>query len=180
MLSSLFKLLMGIVPVTVLLAVLGGSFWLVHSDSFSFELETPVVPQAILIEANSTGAEQQLVSLSNQKPLSIDPASVATGEAANDEEKVWQEISDTIAGLNELVGEEMFVGLTRGQKGQMEVRLNRDLWSRVRYQTRADLKTDISNLWHLYVTEFGYVDSSSVYFLDDSNGDVIDIFSKAR
>ena len=62
----------------------------------------------------------------------------------------------------------------------MEVLLDNSFWKRVRYQTRVDLKTDISNLWHLYVTEYGYAGSSVVYFIDESDNSVIDIFSRAN
>gem|GEM_PF-5786328 len=93
---------------------------------------------------------------------------------------MWKEINDAIYGLNDVVGDDLFLDVKRKQKGQMEIRLDDGLWKRVRYQTRVDLKTDISNLWHLYVVEYGYAGSSVVYFVDDGDDRVIDIFSKAN
>ncbi len=154
---------------SLLFVVLIAVFKLVQSEPLSDELraggqlsglQTPVSPQAVVIEAKAAG-----------------PSS--TQDEAS-EDVVWNDISNAISNLNELVGAEMFLELKRAQKGQMEVRLDKGFWDRVQYQTRVDLKTDISDLWHLYATEYNYVDSSVVYFIDDTNGKVIDIFSKAN
>ncbi len=161
---------MNLVPVTLLFVVLIAAFKLVQSEPLSDELpgeqlsslQTPVTTQSMVIEAKST-------------------APVTTGaDGGEDEDVVWKDISNAISNLNELVGAEMFLELKRAQKGQMEVRLDKGFWDRVQYQTRVDLKTDISDLWHLYATEYKNVDSSVVYFIDDTNGKVIDIFSKAK
>ena len=90
-------------------------------------------------------------------------------------EQVWEEIEQAIAGLNELVGAEMFLGILRGQNGQLEINVDGGLWERVRYQTRVNLKSDISALWHLYVKDYAPAVRSVVYFKDDSNGKVIDL-----
>lgn len=74
----------------------------------------------------------------------------------------------------------MFLGILRGQNGQLEINVDGGLWERVRYQTRVNLKSDISALWHLYVKDYAPAVRSVVYFKDDSNGKVIDIFSKAQ
>ena len=74
----------------------------------------------------------------------------------------------------------MFLDVKRGEKGQMEVLLDNSFWKRVRYQTRVDLKTDISNLWHLYVKEYRQDETSVVYFINDADDKVIDIFSQAN
>jgi len=167
------KLVFGVAPVTLLVIVLVASFRMVQSETVDSgdqpgALATPVATQSVVIEAKSTAGVQGL------------PSPPATDELPDEKHKVWQEINDAISGLNDLVGAEMFLDVSRLQKGQMEVRLDDELWSRVRYQTRVDLKTDISNLWHLYVTEYGHAGNSVVYFIDDGNGRVIDIFSRAK
>ncbi len=159
-----------------------------------------VMPQGLVSEEKSASASKadevpndearQLVGAAKQTVFGEDESigdgfdrngsgSKASG-SADSSEKVWREINDAITGLNDLVGAEMFIDIRRKQKGQMEIRLDNSLWKRVRYQTRVDIKTDISNLWNLYVKEYGYAGSSVVYFMDDSNGRVIDIFSKAN
>ena len=147
------------------------------SAGVSKALQTPVAPQAVVIEAKS--------SLATLPPATADEKTVVDRKADAESERskreqVWEEINEAISGLNDLVGAEMFLDVRRKQKGQLEIRLDDSLWNRVRYQTRVDLKTDISNLWHLYVKEYGYSGSSVVYFMDDSSGRVIDIFSKAN
>jgi len=169
------KLVLGVAPITLLVIVLVASFRMVQSDTVNsadqsapLPTPTPVTTQSVVIEAKSSAGSQNLPS-----------PPVYDGEE-EDKNKVWLEINEAISGLNDLVGAEMFLHVGRLQKGQMEVRLDDELWKRVRYQTRVDLKTDISNLWHLYVTEYGYAGSSVVYFIDDANGRVIDIFSRAK
>jgi len=95
-----------------------------------------------------------------------------------DGEVVWAEITDAISGLNGMVGGQLFRDLRRVDSNQMEVRLDADYWQRVLYQTRVDLKNDISNIWHLYVQKYNNSASSSVFFIDDVSGKTIDIFSK--
>lgn len=196
---------------SLLVAVMAGSFWLVNSETVAqgtsqaqgssqfrgtsklkrasqpeivgqaTSLSTPVAPQAVVIEAKS------LAPVDKNNSAALNPV-LATGvvpdlsadKSENKGEKVWLEINDAISSLNELVGTEMFLEVVRLQKGQMEVRVDGEVWKRVRYQTRVDLKTDISNLWHLYVSEYGNAGSSVVYFIDHSSDRVIDIFSRAN
>ena len=55
-----------------------------------------------------------------------------------------------------------------------------EFWQRVRYETRVDLKNDISNIWHLYVRQYNENNESSVFFVDDITGKTIDIFTQRR
>lgn len=105
---------------------------------------------------------------------------VGDDEFPRDQEQVWGEISQAISGLNDMVGDEMFRDLRRTEGNRMEVRVDAHFWQRVRYETRVDLKNDISNIWHLYVLQYVNDDSSSVYFIDDKTNKTIDIFSKYR
>lgn len=104
----------------------------------------------------------------------------AEAEAIRDREEVWAEISQAISGLNDMVGDEMFRDLRRTDSNRMEVRLDLDYWQRVRYETRVDLKNDISNIWHLYVLQYSTDRQSSVFFIDDHTDKTIDIFSKIQ
>ena len=79
-----------------------------------------------------------------------------------------------------MVGDEMFRDLRRTDENRMEVRVDLNFWQRVRYETRVDLKNDISNIWHLYVLQYGGQDNSSVYFIDDDTNKTIDIFSQFK
>lgn len=97
-----------------------------------------------------------------------------------DKERVWTEISDAISGLNDMVGDKMFRDLRRTSESTMEVRVDMNYWERVRYQTRVDLKNDISNIWHLYARQYGEVEESSVYFIDDLSNKTIDIFTQGQ
>ena len=180
----------------LLVAVLVGSFKMVHTTDSSraiarsaasslkgdASIPTPVVPQAaVVIEAKSPPVVPRPAIADQSVIGEISKVAVNRSEQAPEtDEQVWAEINEAISGLNELVGAEMFLDVGRKQKGQMEIRLDSNLWNRVRYQTRVDLKTDISNLWHLYVKEYGYSGSSVVYFMDGSNDRVIDIFSRAN
>ncbi len=157
------KLVLNSFPAALLVFVLVAGLRLVQSEPLTNGASaTPVAPQAMLVEAKSM------------------PEKVDSGANGLDSERVWKDINSAISNLNDLVGAEMFLEVKRSQKGQMEVRLDKNFWDRVQYQTRVDLKTDISDLWHLYVTEYKHVDSSVVYFIDDNNGRVIDIFSKTN
>ena len=131
-----------------------------------------------LTEAKSefVGSEDNTTSEANLQ----DEASSNDQASPKDQESVWADISNAIISLNAAVGAEMFLGLSRAQKGQMEVRLDKSYWDRVQYQTRVSLKSDISDLWHLYAKEYKYAESSVVYFIDDQTDKVIDIFSKAN
>jgi len=199
------KLIVGLGPVTLLVVVLVASFRMVLSETVTNEgnepSPVPVANQSVVIEAKSASlttspeplppelpqesarqstpqtTPQTTQALPAVQPQSFSAAGIA---AANKKNEVWLEINDAISGLNELVGVEMFVDVKRGPKGQMEIMLDNTFWKRVRYQTRVDLKTDISNLWHLYVTEYGHASSSVVYFIDQTDGRVIDIFSRAN
>lgn len=110
----------------------------------------------------------------------ITDESTASSDDARDKEEVWAEISEAISGLNEMVGDEMFRDLRRLEDNRMEVRVDVNYWQRVRYQTRVDLKNDISNIWHLYVLQYAGEPSSSVYFIDDQTNKTIDIFSQVQ
>ena len=170
------KLVLNLIPVTMLVFVLAAGHKLVQSEPLENgwennggkknggerKLQTPATPQTVLIEAKS-----------------IDSGAVQA-EPPADGEGVWTDINDAISNLNKLVGAEMFLEVKRAEKGQMEVRLDKGFWDRVQYKTRVELKTDISDLWHLYATQYNYVESSVVYFIDDTNGKVIDIFSKVK
>lgn len=97
-----------------------------------------------------------------------------------DKEEIWIEISDAISSLNKVVGDNMFLDLQRKDASNMEVRIDAGYWQRVRYQTRVDLKNDISNIWHLYVKQYHGGDYSSVRFVDDTTDKTIDIFTQAN
>lgn len=97
-----------------------------------------------------------------------------------DKEQIWVEISDAIESLNDVVGDKMFLDLRRKNQSEMEVRLDAGFWQRVRYQTRVDLKNDISNIWHLYVKQYYDGGFSSVHFIDDKTDSTIDIFTQTR
>lgn len=94
-------------------------------------------------------------------------------------EQVWTEISDAISGLNKLVGDDLFKGLERQSGSEMRVMVNPDYWSRVRYETRVELKTDISKIWHLYAQQYNDSTASSVFFVDAESGKTIDIYTLA-
>lgn len=201
MLFLLKKLVQGVAPAMLLVIVIAALFRMVQSGPAMADRATavpepatagpesetpgPAATQSVLIEAKAVSpvdslpeASQETVQESPQvQPQSFSAASDSTENKKNE---VWLEIDDAISGLNELVGVEMFLDVKRGEKGQMEVLLDNSFWKRVRYQTRVDLKTDISNLWHLYVTEYGYAGNSVVYFIDESDGSVIDIFSRSN
>lgn len=191
LLRSLKKLLFNVAPVTLLAVVLVASFRMVQSDpsdgSASANSTPTVTTQAVVVEAKSPAVKPQSSAARLSPPAAGSHSQSESGQNAGSlksgsekTEQVWAEINDAISGLNDLVGAEMFLSVKRGQKGQMEIRLDDSIWKRVRYQTRVDLKTDISDLWHLYVTEYGYAGSSVVYFIDDNDGRVIDIFSRAH
>ena len=109
-----------------------------------------------------------------------DTAVAEGAEESQDKEEIWSEISDAIASLNEVVGDQMFLDLRRKDDNQMEVRVDLGFWQRVRYQTRVDLKKDISNIWHLYVKQYHGNEYSSVHFIDDSTDKTIDIFTQSK
>jgi len=106
------------------------------------------------------------------------PTNAIEEQNTQDKEKVWSDISSAITGLNDMVGDDMFRELTRKDQTTMEVRVDLDFWQRVRYETRVDLKNDISNIWHLYVRQYNEDDQSAVFFVDDVTGKTIDIFTQ--
>ena len=166
MLFLLKKLVQGVAPAMLLVIVIAALFRMVQSGPAMADRATavpepatagpesetpgPVATQSVLIEAKAVSpvdslpeASQETVQESPQvQPQSFSAASDGTENKKNE---VWLEIDDAISGLNELVGAEMFLDVKRGEKGQMEVLLDNSFWKRVRYQTRVDLKTDISN-----------------------------------
>lgn len=118
---------------------------------------------------------------STEDAVTEDTGTQTTGSAeTHDKEEIWNEISDAIASLNDVVGDEMFLDLRRKNETQMEVRVDLGFWQRVRYQTRVDLKKDISNIWHLYVKQYHGSGYSAVHFIDDSTDKTIDIFTQAK
>ncbi len=135
---------------------------------------------------NSVAAE--LIPASSRKPAerASDDAvtqaeSTEVPASAQDKpsrEKVWSDISEAITGLNDMVGDNMFRQLVRKNATTMEVRVDSGFWQRVRYETRVDLKNDISNIWHLYVRQYNENNESSVFFVDDNSGKTIDIFTQ--
>lgn len=171
MLELLKKLTLG-APVVILIGVLFAGLKIVQSDPAEKQKQPRVTPQAVVIEAKSDPIDRSA-------PEATPPVQADSNQADSNKDEVWTEINDAISGLNDLVGAEMFIDVKRTQKGQLEVLLDRQYWDRVNYVTRVDLKTDISNLWHLYVKEYSGFESSVVYFIDDSNGKVIDIFSRS-
>lgn len=199
MLYNLKILILNGVPVLLLVVVVSASFKLVMTDdiakpateltdSYPF-IETPVQPQAVMIQANSpaeavasadSGSGQARVELGLSEELQRTEEDSQETQTPATKEQVWEEITQAISGLNELIGAEMFIDVIRSQNGQMEITVDGNLWERVRYQTRVNLKSDISALWHLYVKQYDPAVRSVVYFKDDSNDKVIDIFSKAQ
>lgn len=133
-----------------------------------------------LLKAKSESAvSEDNTNLENESSPK-DNASSTDGSGSKNEESVWADISSAIISLNSAVGAEMFLELKRAQKGQMEVRLDKGYWDRVQYQTRVSLKSDISDLWHLYSKKYKFAESSVVYFIDHQTDKVIDIFSRAK
>ncbi len=142
-------------------------------------------------EQNVDNAAPQLVTASSRKPADTntetastltDSSSASTGDQKDEahREQVWSDISDAITSLNDMVGDDMFRELTRKSPTTMEVRVDLDYWQRVRYETRVDLKNDISNIWHLYVRQYNEDNESAVFFIDDLSGKTIDIFTQRR
>lgn len=137
---------------------------------------------------NDNSAEAELIPASSRKPADrVADDAVPQGEStevpasAQDKpsrEKVWSDISEAITGLNDMVGDNMFRQLVRKNETTMEVRVDSGFWQRVRYETRVDLKNDISNIWHLYVRQYNDNNESSVFFVDDNSGKTIDIFTQ--
>ena len=133
-----------------------------------------------LLKAKSESAvSEDNTNLENESSPK-DNASSTDGSGSKNEESVWADISSAIISLNSAVGAEMFLELKRAQKGQMEVRLDKGYWDRVQYQTRVSLKSDISDLWHLYSKKYKFAESSVVYFIDHQTDKFIDIFSRAK
>ena len=135
-------------------------------------------------------AEAELIPASSRKPanrVTDDAATLAEstevpggGQDKPPREKVWSDINEAITGLNDMVGDNMFRRLVRKNSTSMEVRVDLEFWQRVRYETRVDLKNDISNIWHLYVRQYNENNESSVFFVDDITGKTIDIFTQRR
>ena len=118
--------------------------------------------------------QEEIATMTGEPEL----AEAKSDNADRDKEEVWIEISQAISGLNDMVGDKMFRDLRRTSETQMEVRVDLRFWQRVRYETRVDLKNDISNIWHLYVQQYSEEDQSAVYFIDDQTNKTIDIFSQ--
>jgi hypothetical protein len=186
---NLFKILLCVAPVMVNSDALA-------TDSVGGEPDsvTPALSQGLL--PKNTGAEtsmmaadpaDQVASESTDQtdaikadPIAGDTAVADSSDQVHDKEEIWSEISDAIASLNDVVGDEMFLDLRRKDGNQMEVRVDVGFWQRVRYQTRVDLKNDISNIWHLYVKQYHDGDFSAVHFVDDSTDKTIDIFTQSK
>ena len=135
-------------------------------------------------------AEAEVIPASSRKPenrVTDEAAALAEstevlegGQDKPPREKVWNDINKAITGLNDMVGDNMFRQLVRKNSTSMEVRVDLEFWQRVRYETRVDLKNDISNIWHLYVRQYNENNESSVFFVDDITGKTIDIFTQRR
>ena len=128
-------------------------------------------------------ANAELLTASSRKPPETPALTIGSDDAAEDsdkpqKEKVWSDISQAITSLNDMVGDDMFRELHRKSATTMEVRVDLDYWQRVRYETRVDLKNDISNIWHLYVRQYNDDNQSAVFFIDDRSGKTIDIFTQ--
>jgi hypothetical protein len=145
----------------------------------------PAVPDTVEGADTSALASQVIPAASRQPaksaldtPTDDTQTAAESAEPQPDGESVWADISDAITGLNDMVGDNMFKDLVRRNATTMEVRVDLDYWQRVRYETRVDLKNDISNIWHLYVKEYNQDRQSAVYFIDDRSGKTIDIFTQ--
>ncbi len=142
-------------------------------------------PQGVVTDAAGSMAKDPQAEIatmlgdSSAQPVEHD-AETSKTDPVRSAEEVWSEISQAISGLNDMVGDEMFRDLRRTDNNRMEVRVDLDYWQRVRYQTRVDLKNDISNIWHLYVQQYSDDPGSSVFFIDDDTNKTIDIFSQAQ
>lgn len=167
------KLILFITPAVALITVLATGLRIVESDPADFPNKSPIVTtqsvpaESVVIEAKSDPAGK-----ASLKPV--------PDESSGDADQLWGEINEAISGLNDLVGVEMFLDVRQGEEARLEVLLDKKYWDRVSYITRVNLKTDISNLWHLYVKEYRQDETSVVYFIDDGNDKVIDIFSQAN
>ncbi len=148
------------------------------------------------VETQTAGENTAAADSAEKKPLlevpisnfpSTDSALPATEVRANSlpaatvdeakKEQIWSEITEAISGLNRLVGDELFRGLERKSASDMEVLVDPGYWSRVRYETRVELKTDISKIWHLYAVQYNATPASSVFFVDADSGKTIDIYT---
>ena len=143
--------------------------------------------ESLSAEQRKGDASPELITASSRKSVNSEDASTTSEESVDgnqqDEphrEKVWGDISEAITSLNDMVGDDMFKQLTRKNSTTMEVRVDLDYWQRVRYETRVDLKNDISNIWHLYVRQYNEDNESAVYFIDDTSGKTIDIFTQRQ
>ena len=142
---------------------------------------SPTEPEQGLLSKNVDAERAMMAADPAEQADQQDDTAVADGvEETHDKEEIWSEISDAIASLNDVVGDEMFLDLLRKNESQMEVRIDLGFWQRVRYQTRVDLKKDISNIWHLYVKQYHGNEYSSVHFIDDSTDKTIDIFTQSK
>jgi len=160
-----------------------------ENDPVSSELQESIVGDTGDTVANSGSGTPSLITASSRKPTdagSGDSSTTLELSSSDDQqdkphrEKVWSDISEAITSLNDMVGDDMFRQLTRKSSTTMEVRVDVDYWQRVRYETRVDLKNDISNIWHLYVRQYNEDNESAVFFIDDRSGKTIDIFTQRR
>ena len=186
---NLFKILLCVAPVVV-----GGHALATDSVSSESDLVTPVRLQGMLPKnpdaeismmatdpADQVAADSPDMRDSAPSDAAVEsPAVTDSSDQVHDKEAIWSEISDAIASLNDVVGDEMFLDLQRKDGNQMEVRVDVGFWQRVRYQTRVDLKKDISNIWHLYVKQYNEGAYSAVHFVDGSTDKTIDIFTQSK
>ena len=143
-------------------------------DSETVDYETGRQPDDLVETEGNKDPQEEIAAMTGEPEL----AEAKSENADRDKEEVWIEISQAISGLNDMVGDKMFRDLRRTSESQMEVRVDLRFWQRVRYETRVDLKNDISNIWHLYVQQYSEEDQSAVYFIDDQTNKTIDIFSQ--
>jgi len=168
------KILLTVAPPLALAAVLAVGLRIVQSDPIDLSTQEPIVaPQSV-------AAESVVIEAKSDPTAQPNVETVPSEGSGEDADKLWGEIDQAISGLNDLVGVEMFLDVRQGEESRLEVLLEKKYWDRVSYVTRVNLKSDISNLWHLYVKEYRQFDTSVVYFIDEANDKVIDIFSQAN
>jgi hypothetical protein len=144
------------------------------AQAASVDDKTPEKPLLEVPIANFPSAGAALPATEVQANSPSDPV---RDEARK--EQIWTEITEAISGLNRLVGDELFRGLERKSASEMQVLVDPGYWSRVRYETRVELKTDISKIWHLYAVQYNATPASSVFFVDADSGKTIDIYTQA-
>ena len=170
------KLILFFAPAVALAVVLAAGLSFVQSDPVYFSTETTKTPIVTTQSVDPDSSKSVVIEAKADPEDKVNLKAEPSAEA----DELWGEIDDAISGLNDLVGVNMFLDVRQGEKARLEVILDKKYWDRVSYITRVNLKTDISNLWHLYVKEYRQDETSVVYFINDADDKVIDIFSQAN